>query len=78
MANCFSAVLVRIKSANSEGNDWMVAAEVNFRMVLVSYLPHMNIGQGSRRIARRQMVNASQVHMTHSLYPSSLSCGKGK
>ena len=78
MANCFSAVLVRIKSANSEGKDWMVPAEVNFRMVLVSYLPHMNIGQGSRRIAQGQMVNASQVHMTYSLYPSSLSCGKGK
>lgn len=72
MANCFSAVLVRIKSANSEGKDWMVPAEVNFRMVLVSYLPHMNIGEGSHRIARGQMV------MTHPLYLSSLSCGRGK
>ena len=38
MANCISAEVVRIKSANSEGKDWMVPAEVNFRMVLVSFL----------------------------------------
>lgn len=35
MANCFSAVVVRIKGANSEGKDWLIPAEVNFRMVLV-------------------------------------------
>ena len=35
MANCFSAVVVRIKGANSEGKDWLIPDEVNFRMVLV-------------------------------------------
>lgn len=35
MAVCFSAVVVRIKGANSEGKDWLIPAEVNFRMVLV-------------------------------------------
>ena len=38
MANCMPlphAVVVRIRGANSEGKDWMIPTEVNFRMVLV-------------------------------------------
>ena len=35
MANCVPPVTVRIGGANSEGKDWTVPSEVNFRMVLV-------------------------------------------
>ena len=37
MANCFPPVVVRIKGANSEGKDWVIPNEVNFRMVLVGF-----------------------------------------
>lgn len=34
MANCIPSVIVRIRSVHSEGKDWMVPREANFRMVL--------------------------------------------
>ena len=38
MANCVPPVMVRIKGSNSDGKDWVVPTDVNFRMVLVSRL----------------------------------------